>query len=196
MRMVLKGGQSMDAQFSHAFALLDEKLKRGEPIDMPSVVTELENTGLRTADAFEELLNDPTAFNWHYYALAGMRTLAALGKLPRDKAWTLLEKTERVAWQMGIDEFYKTIDAVVHSPETVPALLDFVEKRLLGQRDIPEWRWLAFTAVALTLQSETEEIISALRDRSTLKERLRQETGKEDDPARNWQLEAIVGRLP
>ena len=186
----------MDAQIIHAFAGLDEKLQRGETIDIRAVVTDLENNGVRTADAFEALLNDPTAFNWHYYALAGMRTLAALGRLPRDKAWTLLEKTERVAWQMGIDEFYRSIEAVVHTPEIVPALLDFVEKRLLGQRDIPDWRWLAFTAVASILQSETEEISSALKDRSTLKDRLRQETGKEDDPARNRELEAVVYRLP
>ena len=186
----------MDAQVSDALAVLDARLGRGETIEMTAVVTALENQGVRTAEAFEELLNDPTAFNWHYYALAGMRALAELGKLSRNRARTLLEKTDRIAWQVGTDEFYKSIEAVAHSRETVPALLDFVEERLLGQRDIREWRWLAFTAVASILQSKVEGITAMLKERVTLKERLQEEIGKEADAGRNIQLDEVVHLLP
>jgi len=186
----------MDSQIDRAIGLIDAKLERDETIDILSLVNELENNGIETADAFEALLNDPTAFDWHYYALAGMRVLAEQGRLPRNKARTLLERTDRVAWQMGIDEFYKSIEAVVHSPVTVPALLDFVEERLLGQRDIREWRWLAFTAVASVLQSEEVEITSLLRDRFPLMVKLRKEIGEEKDENRNRQIHELLRLLP
>jgi urease accessory protein UreE len=93
------------------------------------------------------------AFALYPYAVAGMRTIADRGRLTGRYAKVLLEKTERQALQFGNDEFYKSIGAVaVSGGDAVPALLEFVEGRLLQKQDILDWRYLVFVAVAAIAQ--------------------------------------------
>lgn len=169
--------------------LLRTRLAKREIVNIQCLVDDLDRQGVEPEEAFEQLLRDAKAFNWHYYAVAGMRTLAERDRLSQDKATTLLNNTERLAWQLGTDEFHKTIVALARSKKTAPALLEFVQKRLLEQQDIPEWRWLAFTAVASMRQSRTADITP------TLKERLKREAEEEIDPHRKPQLQELVNSL-
>lgn len=178
----------MGAQSDSVITLLKAKLEHGEPINMPEVVGELERNGVSPDRAFIELLNDQKAFDWHYYAIAGMRTLAEQDKLPVEQVWPLLEATNHFAWRMGLDEFYKSIDATAGSIRTAPPLLDFVAERLLRDQNIQEWRWLAFTAVGAVRSHQTAEIPQALV------KRLRDEAPNVP-PTRHLQLEEFINNL-
>jgi hypothetical protein len=178
----------MGAQSDSVITKLKAKLERDEPISMPEVVGELERDGVSPDMAFIELLNDQKEFDWHYYAIAGMRTLAEQDRLPAEQVWTLLEATNRFAWRMGLDEFYKSIDATAGSSRTAPPLLDFVASRLLEDQNIQEWRWLAFTAVGAVRSHGTAEIprwlVARLRDEAT-----------NVSPTRHPQLEEFLNNL-
>jgi hypothetical protein len=184
----LERGKNMGAYSDAAITLLKSKLDHHEPIDMPAVVLELKSMEIALNTAFAELLQDRKAFDWHYYAIAGMRTLAEQDDLPAELVWPLLEATNHLAWRMGLDEFFKSIDATARSSKTAPRLLDFVARRLLEDQDIQEWQWLAFTAVGAVHVNQTAEIPRTLVDR------LRYEASNVP-PARHPQLEEFINNL-
>jgi hypothetical protein len=67
----------------------------------------------------EKVLSDPSVSEWHYYALEGLRSIAAENPVSLHDARMIMEGTKRVAQEYGIDEFYKSVDALASSPQNV-----------------------------------------------------------------------------
>ena len=169
--------------------LLRSEARSPEYIDMPTVVMVLAHQNTPPAEAFRELLQDRSTAEWHYYAVAGMRTLAEQDQLPPEQVEPLLEAANRFASRMGLDEFYMSIDAVARSKRAAPALLDFATKRLLARQDIEEWRWLAFATIGAVYHNQTAGIPS------TLVEQLRREAANVD-AVRQSQVQEFLSNLP
>jgi hypothetical protein len=169
--------------------LLQSEMEHSNAVDIPTVVRELERQHTPPSEAFGELLQDQSATPWHYYAVAGMRTLAEQDELPPEQVEPLLEATNRLALRMGLDEFYLSIDAVARSRNAAPVLLDFAAERLLARQDIDEWRWLAFTAVWAVHHHQTAEISS------TLVEQLQREVANVDTE-RQPRVQEFLNNLP
>jgi hypothetical protein len=179
----------MDTQAQTVADLLKIKLREGGGIDIPSFVKEwTEKNNYRSlADAFEQILNEPRAYDLHYYAIAGMRTIGDRGWLLARHVKTLLEKTERQALRFGNEEFYESIGAVARYSDTVPPLLEFVSDRLLAKQDIPDWRYISFVAIAAIKQHHTEIP-------EHIKKELIEEAAKEieENPERKQEIEEFV----
>lgn len=90
-----------------------------------------------------------------------MRSIAGEQKISARDAQAIIEGTSRVAQQLGIDQFYKSFDALARSPDNVPYLRDFVTD-LLNSRNQRDWLWLAFSAMATLLQRRPEEANGAV----------------------------------
>src|SRR5215204_3650902 len=90
-------------------------------VDVHSAMEDLEHP----QDDLKMVLSDPTVPEWHYYALEGLRALAAQGSTSREEDRLILEGTKRIAQQFGTDEFYKTFDAIAVSRDNAPLLADF-----------------------------------------------------------------------
>jgi hypothetical protein len=173
----------------HVISVLRSELVSHNYIDMPTVVMILESQNTSPSEAFWELLQDRSTAEWHYYAVAGMRTLAEQNQLPPEQVEPLLDATNRLALRMGLDEFYMSIDAVARSRRAAPALLDFATQRLLARQDIEEWRWLAFATVGAVYHNQTAPIPS------TLVEQLRREAANVDSE-RQPRVQGFLNNLP
>ena len=178
--------------------LLEKKISQIAVVKMTEFIAQLARvlkmSDDQSAEAFADILEDPQAFDVHYFSLVGLRILAEQGKLSGSKAAqqarVLLEATISIALQMGTDEWWVSIDAVSHTSETAVALLEFTEHRLLGKRDIREWRWLAFTAVG-TVMGQTSVVIP-----QSLKNKLKYEVSLESDVMRKQQMQVLIDMLP
>jgi hypothetical protein len=104
---------------------------------------------------FEKVLSDPSAGEWHFYALEGLRSIAGEQTLSPEDIKILINSTNSVARQVGIDEFYKSFDALARSPDNVSYLSDFISD-LLSSRNQRDWLWLAFSAMATLVQGRPE----------------------------------------
>lgn len=109
----------------------------------------------------EGVLSDPSVPEWHFYALEGLRSIAGQQKLSPDDGRIIIEGTNRVAQQLGADEFYKSVDALARSPDNFPYLRDFISD-LLSLRNQRDWLWLAFSAMATLLYRRPEEATGAV----------------------------------
>jgi hypothetical protein len=127
-----------------------------------------------------------------------MRTLAEQGRLTSRQARKLLDATDQLPW-WDTEEFYKSAEAVASSHVTAPALVDFVQERLLprlrnqeqNRPDPYEWKWLTFTAIGAILQRKTAPIPAELK--ANLQQEVRRGL---IDSWRQSQLEDIVRELP
>jgi hypothetical protein len=116
-------------------------------VDVKAAMKELEDP----RQDFEKVLSDPSVAEWHFYALEGLRSIAGERPISRDDGRMIIQSTKGVAQRLGIDEFYKSFDALARSPNNVTFLADFVSD-LLTSRDQRDWLWLAFSAMATLLQ--------------------------------------------
>jgi hypothetical protein len=165
--------------------LQDNMLQDHGVVDIRAVIKELEARNRSPVAEFTNLFHDPAASTWHFYAMVGMRSLAFYRRLKQDDAYTLLVMTDKLASQVGVDEYYKTISALAVSSETAPVLVDFVQQRL-DRRDIPDWRWLAFFAAGTLVKERTAQIPLHVA------QRLIPEAAAEPEPQRRGQLEEIA----
>jgi hypothetical protein len=132
----------------------------------------------------------PHALTWRFYAVEGMRALAARWRLGDGGAHTLLlDMTPEIVLQMGTDEYYKSITAVATLPEPSPVLLTFAQWELNVQ-DVQDWRWVAFFAVASYLEKSPRGFPMDLARR--LREQATWEAVSEIDRQRRPQLEEIA----
>src|SRR5687767_14558725 len=95
---------------------LYEAQESREMPDIQRMIQYLETEGIDPADAFAELLTDPSKADLHYYAIVGMTMLADFRRLRGNAARLLLDGVKRLSWQLGTDEFYKAITALARSP--------------------------------------------------------------------------------
>src|SRR5438105_612851 len=117
-------------------------------IDVRGAISELETNGKEPVEAFLALLNDSDSREWHFYALEGLRSLGAAGRLDSSAGLVLLTATMRDAQSRDMDEYYRTISALAASPETAKLVVRFIIERL-SKRDVRDWRWLAFYAAGM-----------------------------------------------
>ena len=173
----------MDDNAKHLTDLLKQKISNNETVDIADLINGLEKRGLSPEGVICQILNETTSQNLLYQGIMGMRTLANLGRLSPEKIGVYLEKSTLLA---DTDELYKSIEVVSRSQKTAPALLVFVEERLLGEKVIADWRWFAFTAVASVIQNKSAEIPTALINK------LQNETQKERDQQRKHQFQSLL----
>ena len=84
-----------------------------------------------------------------------------------------------------MEEYYKTISALANSKEAAPALVKFVQQKL-GEKDLSQWRWLAFFAAGNLLQTRKSPIPS------TVVKKLLEEASNEPDPQRKHYFEEVA----
>jgi hypothetical protein len=123
-------------------------------VDVKAAMKDLEDP----RQDFETVLSDPSVAEWHFYALEGLRSIAGkAGEKPlsRREIEIFIKSTNSVARQVGIDEFYKSFDALARSRDNVSYLADFISD-LLSSRNQRDWLWLAFSAMATLLQRRPE----------------------------------------
>ena len=158
-------------------------------VDVLAVVTELKNQGKDPVKEFRELFYDSTleATRWHSYALEGLRGLAARGHLTEKQAIELLVMTDILAWAYrSMEEYYKSISALANSTETAPVLVQFVQQKLGEQKDLAQWRWLAFFAAGSLLQTRKAQIPC------TVVAQLLEEASNEQEPRRKQYFQEVA----
>lgn len=116
----------------------------------------------------EKILKDPAVSDWHFYALEWLRSVIENEAIDTDDFDVILESTKRMALRFGIDEFYKSFDALANQPNNSLFLENFVSD-LLSSRDQSDWLWLAFSAMSTLLQhreqvSQLETLAAQLRN--------------------------------
>jgi hypothetical protein len=97
---------------------------------------------------------------WRLPILDAMRVLATTGHC--SEAEDVLRATDVVVGEFGVDEYFKTVNALVGSPDAAPALTGFVSRLLQRQRD-DFARRLAFYIVGVLLEHHTATLSSQLR---------------------------------
>lgn len=129
-------------------------------VDVRKVIDELQ----KTSGAFDEMSRTFHAAEpqWRLPILEGMRTLAATVDCSEDQAAELLRITDTVAADVGVDEYFKSINAVVMSPKAAGALPAYAV-RLLERRNDGLARRLAFYAAAMLLLHDRSRITEPLR---------------------------------
>jgi hypothetical protein len=117
-----------------------------------------------TPDAFVEMSSafDTADPQWRLPILEAMRTLAAIGRCDERSAGDLLRATEAVAADSGVDEHFKTINALVTAQRTAGALTPYALD-LLKRRGDGLARRLAFYTVAMLLEHGTAPVTASLR---------------------------------
>lgn len=155
-------------------------------VNLRAVLDELMHEHKDPVEEFTELFNDPRAKRWYFYALEGMRGLAVRGYLEEAQATKLLAMTESVASQRGEDEYFESIEALAHSPKTLPVLVGFIQQTL-ERHDTPNWRWLAFFAAETLLRKK-----AAAEMPSELVAKLEEAATQEHDERRKRQLAEIA----
>ncbi len=128
-------------------------------VDISDAVAHLSNP----AEDLSQVLEEPTAMDWHHTALEGLRLLALRDGLTRASGQLVLDATRDIALQFGIDEYYKSLEALAFSPDTAPLLAVFASQQL-GNPTLRDARWLAFFAIAALLQRQPEAIPSELAE--------------------------------
>ena len=132
------------------------------------------------------LLGDAGAHDMRFYIISAMRGMGQRGKLSRDGAQALLREATSVGW-WDRGEWYKTIDMLAVSSEGAEVLLEFAESRLLGARNILDWRWLAFFIVGAVSQRY------ALFIPISLKEKMKCELDQETDARQQTYFREVLG---
>lgn len=94
---------------------------------------------------------------WRLPILEAMRALCVVGRCTQDDAELLMRATETVAADSGNDEYFKSINALVASRRSAPALISFVARWLRVPQD-EFTRRLAFYVVGMLLEHQTAEI--------------------------------------
>jgi hypothetical protein len=69
---------------------------------------------------------------WRLPILEAMRVLATTGHC--SEAEDVLRATDVVVGEFGVDEYFKTVNALVGSPDAAPALTGFVSRLLQRQK--------------------------------------------------------------
>lgn len=100
-----------------------------------------------------------------YYALEGLRSLAATGGIPLKTARLLFTATERISKSpvahFDEDGSYKNINVLSRSKRTAPAVLEWAEYRL-DRMDFPDAGWIAAYAIATVLDKRTGQLTLGL----------------------------------
>jgi hypothetical protein len=99
---------------------------------------------------------------WRLPILEAMRVLATTGHCTEGEAEDVLRATDVVVGEFGVDEYFKTVNALVGSPDAAPALTGFVSRLLQRQGD-DFARRLAFYIVGVLLEHHTATLSSQLR---------------------------------
>ena len=143
----------------------------------------------RSTNPFLEISNTfvEATRQWQLPLIEALRTLAASGQCTTDDARFMLEATRTVAEDVGSDEYFKTVNALVSSQASAAALVTFISSLLAGSNEFK--RRLAFYAVGLLAE----------RSPATVPERLltqlKSEADLEQSPARRAQFLEVLARL-
>jgi hypothetical protein len=162
-------------------------------VDVNSAMKDLDHP----QDDLKTVLADPTVPEWHFYALEGLRSLAATGNTSPEDGRIILEGTKRIAQRLGTDEFYKTFDAMAHTKKNASLLADFAND-MLNDRDQRDWLWLAFSAVGTLLQHNwSDAITEGLRWKLMHAVREQQADERESQMAekRESEMREIIGQI-
>lgn len=133
---------------------------------------ELEKENSDIISVLVQLLHDAEAMNTHYWILVTLRGLASRRNLSYDVLKEVLHATERFG-ATDYEEWFKSVGELARTPDGARVLLEFVEHRLLKERDIRNWRWLAFFVVG--------NIYDRVSIPDSLKQRLKDEVDQEHD---------------
>jgi len=126
-------------------------------VDVKAAMKELDNPQLD----FKNVLDDLKVAEWHFYALEGLRSIAGKDTISSDVGRAIIDGTKMVAQQLGIDEFYKTFNALAGRRDNASFLADFVSD-LIKWHDQRDWLWLAFSAMATLLQRQPDAVTDKL----------------------------------
>lgn len=126
---------------------------------------------------------------WQPSILEAMRVLAISNGCSKDEAWEILRATTVVASDIGNEEYFKSVNALVTSTNASDALAEFIAE-LLAQRPDDFRRRLAFYVVGMLIEHGMTEfhkdILSALRYAAAVENSLQS----------RQQMEELLGRLP
>jgi len=101
---------------------------------------------------------------WQLPLLEAMRILASTGYCNETEAEVVLRATETVATDSGEDEYFKSVNALVVSPKTAPALTRFIS-RLLERPVTDDFsRRLAFYTVGMLVEHGEKKLATGLHD--------------------------------
>lgn len=103
---------------------------------------------------------------WRLPILEAMRVLASTGHCTAAGAEDLIDATQLVAFEFGIDEYFKSVNALVASPRAAPALTSFISRLLSAERNEFSRR-LAFYVLGILLERREEVPLDAVRDSLT-----------------------------
>lgn len=103
---------------------------------------------------------------WHLPILEAMRALVATDKYPKEQtsqvADQIFKATQTAVTESGVnDEFFKSVNAVVVSPEIAPGLGRYIEEWL--KSDVSFFRELAFYTSGMLLERNMNEPLKRLR---------------------------------
>ena len=155
-------------------------------LNLYDMVVELEKENSDIVSLLIQLLYDAKAMDMHYWILAALRGLASRRKLSSDVLKEVLGATARFA-VTDYEEWFKTIGVLAYTPDGICVLLEFVEYKLLKQRDIRNWRWLAFFVVS--------NVCDRVFIPDSLKRQLKDEVDQESDPDTRKYIQEIAGNL-
>src|SRR3989344_2162202 len=144
------------------------------PIPMTPIIEELQEKGVNPNVAFSQILKDETLFDYHYYALRGLRSDVVEFHLSNEQVSSLLEAS--IAPGLAdLDEWLKTESQVAHWKEYAPILLEFTEKRILDPKTpLRDRVWWAITAAGAIVEANSADIPD------TLIEKIAQEISTQD----------------
>lgn len=98
---------------------------------------------------------------WHLPILEAMRVLAASGHCTQKHADEIFRATDTVAAESGNDEYFKSVNALVVSPKTAPALPEHIRRWLNTDREFD--RRLAFYTSGMLVDRKMNELLKNLR---------------------------------
>src|SRR5260370_38933309 len=98
---------------------------------------------------------------WPLTILEAMRVLAASGNCTQRQADEIFRATDRVAAESGVDEYFKSVNAVVVSAKIAPALPQHIERWLKTEREF--YRRLAFYTSGMLLERKMSALLKNLR---------------------------------
>ncbi|MDP3769694.1 MAG: hypothetical protein Q8R40_02025 [bacterium] len=152
------------------------------------MLVELEKENSDTVSLLTQLLHDSQAHDVHYWIFITLRSLGSRGRLSYDLAKEVLNATERFAvWDY--EEWFKSVGELARTPDGVRVLLEFIEHKLLEERSIRNWRWLAFFTAANIMESRCMSIPDSL------KQRLKDEVDQESDPDTRKYIQEVAVNL-